>query len=29
MRLFFIQQYIVSKTSQLFTEIQTTISSSP
>jgi len=29
MSLFFIQQYIVAKTSQFLTEIQTTVSSSP
>jgi len=29
MGLFFIQQYIVAKTCQLLTEIQTTVSSSP
>jgi len=29
MSLFFIQQYIVAKTSQLLTEIQTTVNSSP
>jgi len=29
MNLFFIQQYVVAKTSQFLTEIQTTVSSSP
>jgi len=29
MSLFFIQQYIVAKTSQFLTEIQTTVNSSP
>jgi len=29
MSLFFIEQYIVAKTSQFLTEIQTTVSSSP
>jgi len=29
MSLFFIQQYIVAKTSQLLTEIQNTVNSSP
>jgi len=29
MSLFFIQQYIVAKTRQFLTEIQTTVSSSP